>query len=296
MKILVTGANGFIATYLLDLLSQFPGYTIIACGRTIPVKALSHVNVQYQEIDLACRREAIAFYRATAPDIIIHTAAISNVEECETNPEKCQEVNVEVTATICEAAKTMSSYLLFLSTDHVFDGRIGHYNELAATDPLNKYGASKLAGEQLILSSGVAYGIARTSLVYGRSNGKSKNFVEFVRERLESGLAVHLAVDQLRSPTLVTDLCRGLARMLSERTPGIFHLAGKESVSIYETGLLIAEVLGLEKKWIVPVETKDLRHVAPRPLNTSLDCRKARIVLNYQVCSIKNGLKQVLTD
>ena len=162
------------------------------------------------------------------PDVVIHTAAMTNVDQCETEREGCRKLNVDAVEYIIKACEHTGAYLLHLSTDFIFDGEAGPYDENGIPNPVSLYGESKLAAEKLLFDSNIKYGIARTVLVYGTAHDMSRsNIILWVKRSLEAGKDIKVVDDQLRSPTLAEDLAIGCYLMAQKELKEFLILAVK---------------------------------------------------------------------
>ena len=165
-KILITGSNGLLGQKLVLLLSKMPDIELIATARGENRLAITEGYI-YQKMDITNAEEVAEIVGKNKPDVIIHTAAMTNVDQCETEKELCWQMNVNAVEYLVNACKTIDCLLVHLSTDFIFDGKKGPYDENASPNPISYYGESKLAAEQLILASNIRWAIARTVLVYG---------------------------------------------------------------------------------------------------------------------------------
>lgn len=291
-RILITGANGLLGQKLVLLFSRTKGIEVLATGRG-PAKITVH-NVSYLDIELTNRSEVLASILKAAPTHIIHAAALADVNLCEKEKEHCWKNNVVSSEIIIEAATELSAYLLYVSTDFVFDGNGGPYKETDSPNPINFYGNSKQAVEQLLLQSELDYSIVRTVLVYGIGEQITKsNIVTWTKSKLENGEPIRVVNDQWRSPTLVEDLANGCKLMLDQEVKGIFHIAGKEYITPYDIAIRTAIVFGLDNSLISPTNASEFKEVAKRPLKTGLDISKAQKLLGYEPVTLEQGLKIV---
>lgn len=207
------------------------------------------------------------------PDVIVHSAALTDVDRCEREKELAYKMNVEGTRALAEAAEKSGSFLVYISTDYVFDGLRGMYREDDCTNPVNYYGCSKLLGEQFC-SDGC---IARTCVIYGSRPASGKiNFALWLINSLKSGKQVRVVTDQFITPTLNTNLAQMVLEAADLRLRGIYNLAGATRVSRYDYALELARVFDLDSNLIVPSRMADLKWDARRPIDSSLDTAKAK--------------------
>lgn len=277
MKIVVTGANGFVGQYLVQLLLA-RNYTVLGTGKgpcRLPFS--SHKNFTYAELDICDTDASINVIAGNAPTCIIHAAATTQADECEEQPEKCHLINVEGTKNVVRAAQVNNSPIIYLSSDFVFDGLTGDYSEDDAPNPVSYYGQTKKEGERLVLSAGIPGMVIRTCLVYGPAlSGTRNNIILWVKQNLEQLKSIQVVCDQWRSPTYVKDLAAGIVCVMENGTEGIYHVAGKERLTPFDMATKTAEFLGLDARLIEKVDASTFRQPARRPPSTGLRIGKAR--------------------
>lgn len=206
-----------------------------------------------------------------APDVIIHSAALTDVDRCEREKELAYKMNVEGTRAIAAAAQKVGSFLVYVSTDYVFDGERGMYREEDLPNPISYYGYSKLQGEQYCDGC-----IVRTCVVYGNRPASGKaNFALWLLGSLKSGKAISLVTDQFVTPTLNTNLAEMLLEVADRRLGKVYHLSGASRVSRYDYALELARRFDLDPSLIHPSRMSDLSWTARRPIDSSLDTAKA---------------------
>ena len=210
MKLLITGSNGLLGQKLIAALRHGPEVELWATSRGMD-RSVEPLGDRYRALDITVQGDVDAVIDEAQPDVIIHTAAMTNVDSCELDPAACKLQNVTATEYLAEAAKRHNSHFIFLSTDFIFDGGSGPYREEDKPAPLSIYGQSKLEGEQLVRGSGLArWAIARTIIVYGIAPGLSRsNVVLWAKSALEKGEPIKVVDDQWRMPTLAEDLADG---------------------------------------------------------------------------------------
>jgi dTDP-4-dehydrorhamnose reductase len=227
--------------------------------------------------------------------VVINSAAMANVDKCEEEREKCWSVNVDGVKNLVEACDKYGSHLVHISTDYIFDGKKegGIYLEDDVPSPQGVYAESKLAGEDIILSSGISSSILRTILVYGIH--ERHNIVTFVKDSLERGEQVSLVSDQVRMPTFVDDLAGACLSAAEKKAGGVFNISGSEHMSYLDIGNTIAEHLSLDKSLIRHVKTSDLRQLAQRPLVTGFDLSRSRKILNFSPTPFRDSLDLIFS-
>lgn len=290
-KILITGANGLLGQKLLALLGKDESVQIIATSRGTPRTTLP-ANAAYISMDVSRAEEVEKVVTLHRPDAIIHTAAKTQVDDCELNPEDCFLQNVEAVRNIAQAAAQAGAFLLHLSTDFIFDGTAGPYKEEDAPNPISVYGKSKLQAEELIQSmEDLQWAIARTVLVYGYSPTLSRsNIVLWAMQALEQQKPIKVVDDQWRTPTLAEDLADGCVRIVKQRAHGIWHLSGKELMTPYEMVMRIARYFGYPADNVERADASSFTQPAKRPPKTGFIIDKAMTQLGYRPHSFEEGL------
>lgn len=294
MRILVTGSNGLLGQKLVDALRDDASVDLIATGRG-PDRTPDPLGNRYHAVDYTIQSEVNRVFDATRPEAVIHGAAMTNVDACETDPEACHLQNVTATHHLVEAAKRHGSHFIFLSTDFIFDGKNGPYREGDAPAPLSVYGHSKLEGELLVMSSGLAkWSIARTIIVFGVAQGLSRsNVILWAKSALEKGQPIKVVDDQWRMPTLAEDLADGCIRIARQGAIGIYHLCGPDGMSILELVQRVGAFFGLETSLVTPVKSDTLGQPAKRPPKTGFVIDRARNELGWNPRSFEEGLALV---
>jgi len=291
VKILITGANGLLGQKLVSLLSSSPGYSIIATSKSDPRFDTSSNKLVFHKMDIANSADASNLIKTTQPNAVIHTAAITQVDNCELDPQNCYNVNVEGTRNIVNASRETGAFLIHLSTDFIFDGREGPYKETDKPNPISIYGESKLEGEQIVQSSMENYAIVRTVLVYGFLNDTSRsNIILWVSNSLRKGETIRVVTDQLRTPTLAEDLAMGCKLIADSGQKGVFHISGKDPLSPYEMAIQTARSYKLDEKLIYRANSSNFTQPAKRPPKTGFVIDKAKKILGYEPHSFEEGL------
>lgn len=290
MKILVTGANGLLGQKLVRLLNEHQEITTIATARTRDPK--STPNQALLPLDITNPMQVQSVLTQARPEIVINTAAMTQVDQCESDQEACVKVNTTAVGYLVKTCKETGSLLIQLSTDFIFDGGHGPLDETAMPGPVNFYGESKLRAETLIQESNAAWCILRTVLVYGYTGepGRS-NIVLWVKKSLESGKEIQVVNDQWRTPTLAEDLAMGCYLAATHKARGIYHIAGKDMLTPFDIAEMTAEVFGLDTTLIKPTDSTKFRQPARRPQRTGFLIDKARRTLGYEPHSFREGLE-----
>ena len=292
MKILLTGANGLLGQKLVALLAQRPEVELVATGRGPNRLGPWYPHVRFVPLDVAVGPQVQQVLAQERPTHVVHTAAMTNVDECELNQAACWRQNVTAVAHLAAACAALGSHFTHLSTDFIFDGSAGPLAEDAPAAPISHYGASKLAAERLVqATAGLRWAIARTVLVYGvlRGGGRT-NIVLWVRDSLRAGQAIQVVDDQWRTPTLAEDLAQGCWLLAQRSAQGIYHISGEEVLTPYGMALRVADYFGLDQSLIERVDASTFSQPARRPARTGFVIGKAKEELGYRPHSFDEGI------
>ncbi len=290
-KFLITGSNGLLGQKLVKLLLDKSECEVVATSRGKNRLPFPETNYQYFSMDITQPQEVDAVMAQVQPDVVIHTAAMTHVDQRETDHEGCLALNVEAVKHIIVACKQTNAFLIHLSTDFIFDGENGPYDEEAPANPVNFYGETKLKAEALISNSDISWALVRTVLVYGIAHDMSRsNIILWVKKSLEEGKEIRVVDDQLRSPTLAEDLAMGCYLIGMKRAKGIFNICGKELLSPYEMAEKTAVYFGLDTSTMQRANASNFKELARRPLRTGLLIDKARQELGYKPHSFDEGI------
>ena len=271
----ITGAGGLLGKYLVQTAPQFaPAWR---------VRGLTRPELDLQDFD-AVRRE----FRKDAPQRVIHCAALTNTPACEQDPARARQLNVELTARLAEIAADIPCFLF--STDLVFDGRTGNYDESAPVNPLNVYARTKAEAERIVLAN-PKHTVIRTSLNFGASPTGDRAFNEQMRRAAARGETLKLFTDEFRCPIPAVVTARATWELAARNQPGLFHVAGSERLSRWQIGQLLV------KRWpplhpkIEAASIRDFRGL-PRSPDTSLNCAKAQRLLSFPLPRLSDWLAE----
>ncbi|SNC75313.1 dTDP-4-dehydrorhamnose reductase [Hymenobacter gelipurpurascens] len=291
MKILLTGSNGLLGQKLVALLRKEPGVQLVATSRGENKLAALYPEVQFVPLDVTDRAHVQQVVAQQRPTHLIHTAAMTNVDECQLNQEACSQQNVTATEYLVEACEQNAVHLLHLSTDFIFSGEHGPLAEDALPGPINFYGESKLAAEKAVQACRVPWAILRTVLVYGTAHDYGRtNIVLWVRDSLRAGRPIKVVDDQLRTPTLAEDLAQGCWLAAQKHATGIYHISGRELLTPYQMALQVADYFGLDSGLIEKVDASTFTQPAKRPARTGFIISKAEEELAYSPHSFSEGI------
>lgn len=281
-RLLVTGASGFLGGHLARA-AQATWQVVGTYHRHCPTLA----GLALHPIDLT-DAALDPWLEALAPDAIIHTAALSQPNRCEQEPERSYAINVEATRRLAEYCARRAIPLVFTSTDQVFDGQAAPYDETSPPSPINRYGHHKAEAEALVQAVHPAAAICRLPLLYGPASPTAGCFLQGFVRQLRAGQPLALFTDEFRTPAYVADAAAGLLLALENAT-GLLHLAGPERLSRYDFGLRLAEVFDLDQTLLVPSRQADVPMAAARPADVSSRCDRA-YRLGYRPRGVVAGL------
>lgn len=274
MKVLITGARGQLGSDLLKALSS----------RRWRVFGFSHQELPVEEMEAVWDRVC-----AVKPEVVIHAAAYTYVDDCEKNSEKAYLVNALGTRNVAIASQKVGAKFVYISTDYIFDGRKKEpYLEFDPPNPLSVYGKSKLAGEWFVENLLDKFYIVRTSWLYGL-NGR--NFVKTILELVKKKPSLKVVDDQIGSPTYTLDLAKKIAEIIQSDYFGIYHITNQGYCSWFDFACKILEISRVDKE-VKPVKTEDFPRPAPRPKFSVLE----NFVLKNSGFSLLRSWEEALAD
>lgn len=295
-KILITGSNGLLGQKIVKRCLK----------HNIPFLATSKgqnrnpdcPNEFYRALDITDAEAVNGLVQDYCPTAIIHTAAMTNVDQCETDPEGCHLINVLATRYLFEAAKACQAHFELVSTDFVFDGKTGPYSESDSVNPLSVYARSKVEAENLLLHDTYSnWSIARTIIVYGTGNGLSRsNMVLWALEALPQNQEMKLVNDQFRAPTWADDLAYGCVEIVLRNETGIYHLSGPETLSVDHIVRRIAQTIGISNPNITVISSDTLNQAAKRPPRTGFVLDKAQQKLDYHPKTLEETIPLLIKE
>jgi len=227
--------------------------------------------------------------------VVVHAGAMSKPDECEMDQMKAYLANVEGTVQLLINSEELKSFFIFLSTDFVFDGERGMYIEEDEPRPVNYYGRTKLEAEEAVREYEHDWAIVRTVLVYGKNHSGHNSILKIVKEKLEKGEEYNVVDDQVRTPTYVEDLAKGIVSIIEKKATGIFHLSGKDILTPFQMAMKTAEHLHFDSSVIKKVTAASFTQPARRPLKTGFIIDKAKKELGYEPVSFQEGLTKTFS-
>jgi len=295
MRILITGTNGLLGQKLVALLQNKKDIEVIATARGKSTTPLG--RVVYYSLDITKEADVNRIISTTKPAVVINAAAMTQVDDCETNREQCWKANVDAVEYLVKACAKNNVHLVHVSTDFIFDGSHGPLDETEKPGPVNFYGESKLAAERVVMNSTIDWCIVRTVLVYGITHDMSRsNIVLWVKKNLEQKKTIQVVNDQWRTPTLAEDLAMGCYLAAVKKAHGIYHISGKDFMSPYDIAIRTADFFNLDKSLIKITDSNQFKQPARRPLTTGFIIDKARKDLGYEPHSFEEGIRILQTQ
>ena len=290
-KVLVTGSNGLLGQKIIYSLIERKDIDLLATSKGLN-RLITKSGYRYVDLDITKNEEVKKVFENENPDAVINCAAMTNVDYCEENQDSCWEINVKAVENLAKSCEVSKSHLLHLSTDFVFDGKSGPYNENDKPNPLHFYAKSKLKSEEIVKKIMTNWTIARTIIIYGITDNMSRsNIVLWAKKEIENGNTINVVNDQLRSPTLAEDLAKGCISIIDKSAFGLYHLSGPKTYSILDLVHKVADFYNLDKSLILPVTSASLNQSATRPLSTGFDIAKAREDLDFNPVDFLEGIK-----
>jgi dTDP-4-dehydrorhamnose reductase len=253
---------------------------------------ISYPDIKAYPVDLSRFADIETLFLHLQPDVVVHTAAWSELDPCEKEPEQTFRINTEATGLIAQICGDMNYKLIFTSSDMIFDGEKGNYSESDEPNPISVYGESKLKAEELIKDLCPDHVLVRVALTYGKPLSGNRSFSEWIQNKVKAGEEVPLFTDQLRSPVLVQDLADAILELADSAHYGTIHLGGADGVDRYTFGKKLAELKGFSPDCLKPVSLADVDFVAKRPKDLSFNTNLAREVLRSPLSGFNEGLKQ----
>jgi dTDP-4-dehydrorhamnose reductase len=289
----ITGGNGLLGNKLLAAAGKhYRIFTIDLQPRAVS----DHYDHTYLQGDITDKDQITELIAATRVDCVIHTAAFTDVDGCERDPDKAWLVNVKGTQNVVSACRKIGAKLIHLSTDFVFNGDHGPYDEEAEPDPINVYGKTKLDSEKIIQSDLNNWVIARTMILFGYAPGVGHNFVTWLVQSLDQGEKVNIVNDQFGTPTLADDLAQALLALLDEDAQGVYNTAGPELVQRHEFAQLIAHSFGFDESLIDETDSVRFKQDARRPLRSGLKMDKFMRKARFSFSTLRSGLEKIKRD
>jgi dTDP-4-dehydrorhamnose reductase len=289
LKILITGSNGLLGQAVASVIVRESNHEVILSS--VEEKSFHDFGKLYLKLDITSKEDVKKVVAYHKPSVIINCAAFTNVDKCETERELSWKINVDGVKNIIIAAKKNDVKVVHYSTDYVFDGKNGPYDELAVPNPVSFYGREKLASENSLITSDINFAIIRTLVLYGTGDNVKPNFALWMLDNLRNNRPVNIVTDQISNVTMIDDLAFGTLKIVEKDCKGIYNIAGSDILSRYDFAMNMCDVFNLNKKLVFPITTESLNQPAPRPLNSGLIILKMESELGFKPMDSIEGLR-----
>ena len=288
-KILVIGGSGFIGRAFLQ--TYAPKYKTYF---TYHKNEFKTANAWGWRLSLNSEIHMCHILSELRPDIVIHAAGLTSVKKCEQDWQWTYDINVRGTHDLVNLCRDINARIIYLSTDFVFDGNRGNYEETDDPFPQTRYGRSKLMAEEIVYGgSSSSNTVLRLSLVYGFGTPQAPGMIGWLQDALIAGRPLHLFTDEIRTPVYIDDVLGILNEVVENTTPGIFHIGGREKINRYDFGLRFANTLGYNPNCIIPASIKDYHEKPPRPEDLSLNIGRAQKRFKTILAGVDDGLRRM---
>lgn len=288
-KILITGSNGLLGQAVTTIFTRETDFQLMLTS--VENEPFQNTKAEYRKLDITNKDNVKKIVAGFQPEVIINCAAFTDVDRCESEREACWKLNVDAVKNLIIASRINNSKIIHISTDYVFDGKNGPYDEQQKPNPVSFYGRSKLASENALTLSGVNNVILRTIVLYGTGIKVKSNFALWMINKLKNGEPVNIVTDQFGNATLADDLAYAILKVTEKDLKGIYNIAGKDIISRYDFAMNLCEVFGYNKELVYPILTSELNQPAPRPLKSGLITLKAETELGINFMDSKEGLQ-----
>lgn len=293
-RVLITGGTGLLGVAIQRAaLPEIQGFSIYFPERSLPAPLPFAVRAA----DVSERMQMQSVFEWAQPDMVIHAAAIGSVDYAEKNRKETRKVNVDGTEIVVELCQVFKSRLVYVSSNAVFDGRTPFYSETAPVNPINYYGQLKVEAETAVRESSIPWAIVRPILMYGWPYpGERDNPVVWWVHSLEDGKPIKVVDNVFSKPLPAWSCADAIWALIQQNRTGIYHVAGRDHISLYQFALLTAEVFGLEASLITPVPDSYFPEIAPRPPDTSFDTTKMETELGVKTVGVRDGLLKMKAE
>ena len=282
-KILITGASGQLGNSVLNQLNG--KYELLATD--ISIDNINALDIPFSVLDVTNFEQIKTTLSNFNPDVIINLAAFTDVDGCELNPEKAYLLN---TKSVEMLSDKLNGHFIQISTDYVFDGYYGPYNENDNTNPLSVYGKTKLEAEILLQENKIKCCILRTNVLFDYFSETEANFLKWVIDSLKSNKSIKIVDDQWNNPTWTVNLAEIIELVINKNVEGLYNYGGADYLNRFEFAQVITDIFYLDKTLISPISTKRLNQAAPRPLKGGLKINKIEQEFDIQCIDLKTSL------
>ena len=284
-KVLITGAFGQLGNAVLK---RFQDVEILATDIFIP--PLSSGSFSMEILDVTKPEDVVKVLKRFQPDVVLNLAAMTNVDGCEANPEVAEKIN---SGGVRNFLEVFGGMFIQISSDYVFNGKAGPYDEEDIPDPINVYGRTKLDSDKFVMQYQNSWCIVRTNVVFDYSKHSDASFVKWVINSLQNNKQIRVVHDQWNNPTWAYALADILGVIVEKESVGLYHYGGAEQINRLEFAKTIAKVFHLDDSLITPITTESLNQIAPRPLKCGLKTHLIKSKLQVTTLPLEVSLKHI---
>lgn len=288
-RILITGASGQLGSAVIKALSS--KHDLLATD------AISNDGIIWQvpffTLDITNAHQIKTILHDTKPDVIINLATMTDVDDCENNPTQAELVNTTAVGYLIEH---FSGQFIQISTDYVFDGKAGPYNETDKTNPISVYGKTKLDAETIVQRPGKDWVILRTNVLFDYYPGTQASFIKWVIDSLRAGKIINVVDDQWNNPTWTHSLAEIIELVIENDVQGLYNYGGADYLNRFDFARLIANIFDLNESLIMPIKTKYLKQPAQRPLLGGVKTAKIENYFNIKCADLRETLIKIKTQ
>lgn len=290
IKIAILGATGKVGEACYRWLNSKDEYDILLLTSSPEVAQEVYQDAKISGVDYQKHKDLRQIIYNFSPEIIINAVAYTDVDGCETNKSLAHSLNTELVENLVKASKINNYHLITFSTDYIFDGEAGPYSETDTPNPINYYGKTKLAAENIITTANIKYTIIRTNVVYGFSSFEKHDFVNWAIDELNMGHELKIVESQWSNPTFADDIARAVEKIILKERTGIYHIGGSDWDNRYNLTNIIAKANGSSISLVRPLADYHLKQAARRPYYGGLVTLKAETDLNMKFIGLENGI------
>ena len=278
--VIITGGYGQLGVACKEHLKK--SFNVIITGKNI--------FEQDVKLDITDRKDIAKAYSDFKPDVVLNLAAMTNVDECERDKIAANKINIEGVKNLC---KNFSGHFIQLSTDYVFDGLSGPYNELDEVNPISHYGKTKLEAENWLKNNYSNVTILRANVIYSYTKRTKASFVKWVVDSLKNNIEINVVNDQWNNPTWTESISFIINKIIDNSIIGLYNYGDKDFMSRYDFAILISKIFKLDENLINPINTSNLNQIAERPLKSGLKTEKIESRLGIVPNSVENCLRKI---
>ncbi|OGC22596.1 hypothetical protein A3J90_06955 [candidate division WOR-1 bacterium RIFOXYC2_FULL_37_10] len=290
-KVLITGGTGLLGKALIEKNDDGDEIMATYTGNYV---AESHGQVKYLMLDIRDKSGYESLFNDFRPNVVIHTASIGSPDFAHNNRGITLEVNVNGVKNILSLCERYNSTLIHISSNGIYDGENAPYSEDDHAEPKNYYGQTKLQGEEVVKKTEIPFAIVRPILMYGWNHSfERQNIVTIALSKLIKNEKVFVYDDVYSNPLFSGSCANAIWKMINSNQYGIFNLAGRERVSIYELVVAVAEIFNLNKELVIPVKQGYFNELVPRPKDTSYNTAKMEKILKIKPLTLFEGLEKM---